>query len=130
MPQLSKSDLPPRKDRQISMISATLPEEVQRLAADMLVDYVYLTVGVVGGSVNLISQVCVCVCGQRRVQGTFAVGLWVGFACCPLYSLCDACIVLLCFHSPNTDHQGSCTGERVVKSRLNQCPSVQCVQPV
>lgn len=56
--QLSKSNLPPRKDRQISMLSATLPEEVQRLAAEMLQDYIYLTVGVVGGSVNLISQVC------------------------------------------------------------------------
>ncbi|MEW5317381.1 MAG: hypothetical protein WDW38_008681 [Sanguina aurantia] len=53
---LGNSLLPPRKERQLIMFSATLPEEVQRLAAEMLEDYVYLTVGVVGGSVNLISQ--------------------------------------------------------------------------
>ena len=42
------ADMPPCGERQTLMFSATFPNEIQRLAADFLDDYVFLAVGRVG----------------------------------------------------------------------------------
>ena len=47
----------PRGDgRQTFMFSATFPKEIQRLAADFLHNYIFLAVGRVGSSTDLIVQ--------------------------------------------------------------------------
>lgn len=43
-------------ERQTMMFSATFPEEMQRLAADFMKDYIFMSVGRVGSSINLIIQ--------------------------------------------------------------------------
>ena len=48
--------MPPTGQRQTLMFSATFPKEIQRLAADFLSNYVFLTVGRVGSSTDLIVQ--------------------------------------------------------------------------
>ena len=49
-------DMPAAGERQTLMFSATFPKEIQRLAADFLNDYVFLAVGRVGSSTDLIVQ--------------------------------------------------------------------------
>ncbi|WIA22088.1 hypothetical protein OEZ85_004431 [Tetradesmus obliquus] len=49
-------DMPPTGQRQTMLFSATFPKEIQRLAADFLHDYIFLTVGRVGSSTDLIAQ--------------------------------------------------------------------------
>nr|QOW95195.1 vasa [Ptychodera flava] len=49
-------NMPNKGERQTLMFSATFPEEIQRLAGDFLNDYVYLTVGRVGGTTPDIEQ--------------------------------------------------------------------------
>ena len=49
--------MPGKDERQTLMFSATFPEEIQRLAAEFLNDYVFLTVGKVGGASFDIEQV-------------------------------------------------------------------------
>lgn len=39
------------------MFSATFPEEVQRLAAKFLHDYIFVTVGIVGGACTDVEQI-------------------------------------------------------------------------
>lgn len=46
----------PADSRQTLMFSATFPKEIQRLAGDFLQDYVFLAVGRVGSSTDLITQ--------------------------------------------------------------------------
>lgn len=48
--------MPEKADRQTLMFSATFPEEIQRLAGDFLNDYIFLTVGRVGGTTSDIQQ--------------------------------------------------------------------------
>ena len=48
--------MPPCGQRQTLMFSATFPKDIQRLAADFLNNYVFLTVGRVGSSTDLIVQ--------------------------------------------------------------------------
>ena len=48
--------LPSKENRQTLMFSATFPEEIQQLAAEFLNDYVFLTVGRVGGTTSDIEQ--------------------------------------------------------------------------
>ncbi|CAD7699457.1 unnamed protein product [Ostreobium quekettii] len=48
--------MPPTGQRQTLMFSATFPKEIQRLASDFLYDYIFLTVGRVGSSTDLIVQ--------------------------------------------------------------------------
>lgn len=48
--------LPAKTERQTLMFSATFPEEIQRLAAEFLNDYLFLTVGRVGGTTSDIAQ--------------------------------------------------------------------------
>lgn len=50
-------DMPRPGERQTLLFSATFPKEIQRLAADFMHDYVFLSVGRVGSSTELIVQV-------------------------------------------------------------------------
>ncbi|KAJ3691919.1 hypothetical protein LUZ60_012269 [Juncus effusus] len=51
---VEQTDMP--RQRQTMLFSATFPSEIQRLAADFLTNYVFLTVGRVGSSTDLITQ--------------------------------------------------------------------------
>ena len=53
---VEQRDMPPPGDRQTMLFSATFPKEIQRMASDFLHDYIFLTVGRVGSSHNLITQ--------------------------------------------------------------------------
>ncbi|KAK9125658.1 hypothetical protein Scep_014504 [Stephania cephalantha] len=59
-PQIRKiveqMDMPPRGVRQTMLFSATFPKEIQRLASDFLSSYIFLAVGRVGSSTDLIVQ--------------------------------------------------------------------------
>ncbi|CAI9106747.1 OLC1v1005966C1 [Oldenlandia corymbosa var. corymbosa] len=59
-PQIRKivqqMDMPPPGVRQTMLFSATFPKEIQRLAADFLSNYIFLAVGRVGSSTDLIVQ--------------------------------------------------------------------------
>lgn len=59
-PQIRKiveqMDMPPPGARQTMLFSATFPNEIQRLAADFLSNYIFLSVGRVGSSTDLIMQ--------------------------------------------------------------------------
>ncbi|CAN0927488.1 DEAD-box ATP-dependent RNA helicase 37 [Linum grandiflorum] len=49
-------DMPPPGRRQTMLFSATFPKEIQRLASDFLANYIFLAVGRVGSSTDLILQ--------------------------------------------------------------------------
>ena len=53
--------MPAKSDRQTLMFSATFPEEIQKLASDFLNDYLFITVGRVGGATADITQKVVAV---------------------------------------------------------------------
>ncbi|KAF2289545.1 hypothetical protein GH714_037072 [Hevea brasiliensis] len=59
-PQIRKiveqMDMPPPGRRQTMLFSATFPKEIQRLASDFLSNYIFLAVGRVGSSTDLIIQ--------------------------------------------------------------------------
>ncbi|KAF5725516.1 DEAD-box ATP-dependent RNA helicase 37 [Tripterygium wilfordii] len=59
-PQIRKiveqCDMPPQGVRQTMLFSATFPKEIQRLASDFLSSYIFLAVGRVGSSTDLIVQ--------------------------------------------------------------------------
>lgn len=59
-PQIRKiveqMDMPPPGQRQTMLFSATFPKEIQRLASDFLANYIFLAVGRVGSSTDLIVQ--------------------------------------------------------------------------
>ncbi|KAJ6713463.1 ATP-DEPENDENT RNA HELICASE DBP3 [Salix purpurea] len=59
-PQIRKiveqMDMPPPGLRQTMLFSATFPKEIQRLASDFLASYIFLAVGRVGSSTDLIAQ--------------------------------------------------------------------------
>ncbi|KAJ8448114.1 hypothetical protein Cgig2_031838 [Carnegiea gigantea] len=59
-PQIRKiveqTDMPARGVRQTMLFSATFPKEIQRLASDFLSNYIFLAVGRVGSSTDLIVQ--------------------------------------------------------------------------
>lgn len=52
---VEQSDMP-SQSRQTLMFSATFPKEIQRLAADFLIDYIFLAVGRVGSTTDSITQ--------------------------------------------------------------------------
>ena len=58
--------MPPTGQRQTMLFSATFPKEIQRLAADFLHDYIFLTVGRVGSSTDLIAQHVEYVQGDQK----------------------------------------------------------------
>jgi ATP-dependent RNA helicase DDX3X len=49
-------DMPRTGERQTLMFSATFPKEIQRLAASFLYDYIFLAVGRVGSTTDLVTQ--------------------------------------------------------------------------
>ncbi|KAK1578707.1 hypothetical protein Q3G72_032549 [Acer saccharum] len=59
-PQIKKTvdqmDMPPPGVRETLLFSATFPKEIQRLASDFLSNYIFLAVGRVGSSTDLIVQ--------------------------------------------------------------------------
>ncbi|KAF8034462.1 hypothetical protein BT93_C0695 [Corymbia citriodora subsp. variegata] len=53
---VERMDMPPSGARQTMLFSATFPDDIQRLASDFLSDYIFLAVGRVGSSTDLIAQ--------------------------------------------------------------------------
>ncbi|XP_074560344.1 DEAD-box ATP-dependent RNA helicase 52B-like [Curcuma longa] len=53
---VEQMDMPPPGQRQTMLFSATFPKEIQRLASDFLYNYIFLAVGRVGSSTDLIVQ--------------------------------------------------------------------------
>jgi ATP-dependent RNA helicase DDX3X len=53
---VEQTDMPPAGVRQTMLFSATFPREIQRLASDFLSNYIFLAVGRVGSSTELIMQ--------------------------------------------------------------------------
>ncbi|CAL9760940.1 unnamed protein product [Musa acuminata subsp. burmannicoides] len=53
---VEQMDMPSRGQRQTMLFSATFPKEIQRLASDFLYSYIFLAVGRVGSSTDLIVQ--------------------------------------------------------------------------
>jgi ATP-dependent RNA helicase DDX3X len=53
---VEECEMPPVSKRQTLLFSATFPKEIQQLASDFLNDYVFLSVGRVGSSTELIKQ--------------------------------------------------------------------------
>lgn len=53
---VEQMDMPPPGERQTMLFSATFPKEIQRLASDFLANYIFLAVGRVGSSTDLIVQ--------------------------------------------------------------------------
>ncbi|XP_077253024.1 DEAD-box ATP-dependent RNA helicase 37-like isoform X2 [Tasmannia lanceolata] len=53
---VEKMDMPQPGIRQTMLFSATFPSEIQRLASDFLSNYIFLAVGRVGSSTDLIAQ--------------------------------------------------------------------------
>eukprot|EP00668_Euglena_longa_P001089 GGOE01001300.1.p1 GENE.GGOE01001300.1~~GGOE01001300.1.p1 ORF type:complete len:598 (-),score=100.10 GGOE01001300.1:135-1865(-) len=53
---LTKTDIPRTGHRQTLMFSATFPKSIQQLAADFLSNYIFLTVGRVGSTTDMITQ--------------------------------------------------------------------------
>ncbi|KAL6221219.1 hypothetical protein ACLB2K_008971 [Fragaria x ananassa] len=65
---VQRMDMPPPGARQTLLFSATFPDEIQRLAADFLKNYIFLTVGKVGSSTDLIAQKVVFVRDMDKTQ--------------------------------------------------------------
>ncbi|PKI75733.1 hypothetical protein CRG98_003876 [Punica granatum] len=53
---VEQMDMPPAGARQTLLFSATFPNDIQMLASDFLSNYIFLTVGRVGSSTELIAQ--------------------------------------------------------------------------
>lgn len=58
--------MPPKSERQTLMFSATFPDRIQELAADFLKDYLFLTVGMVGGACTDVEQIILQVDRQEK----------------------------------------------------------------
>merc|ERR1712240_39034 len=60
MPEIQKCidnpDMPEKGKRQVLMFSATFPDDIQKAAQDFLDDYLFLTVGLVGGACSDVEQ--------------------------------------------------------------------------
>ncbi|KAM5547879.1 DEAD-box ATP-dependent RNA helicase 52C [Rosa sericea] len=65
---VQRMDMPPPGARQTLLFSATFPHEIQRLAADFLKNYIFLTVGRVGSSTDLIAQKVEFVRDMDKIQ--------------------------------------------------------------
>ena len=53
---LDTPGMPPKEERQTLLFSATFPEDIQRMAQDILNNYLFITVGKVGGANSDITQ--------------------------------------------------------------------------
>ena len=56
---VQSSDMRSKYERQTLMLSATFPEDIQRFAAEYLNDYIFITVGFIGGASKDIKQTVV-----------------------------------------------------------------------
>lgn len=65
---VSNLDLPPKNERQTLMFSATFPNEIQQLASNFLNEYIFLTVGRVGSTADMVTQKFVEVEDYRKDQ--------------------------------------------------------------
>ena len=63
---VENDDMPNREMRQTLMFSATFPESIQKLAAIHLSDYLFLTVGRVGGASSDINQTIMEIPGSEK----------------------------------------------------------------
>lgn len=58
--------MPAKTQRQTLMFSATFPDKIQELAADFLNDYLFLTIGLVGGACADVEQILLKVSRQEK----------------------------------------------------------------
>ncbi|XP_052822255.1 ATP-dependent RNA helicase DDX4 isoform X1 [Octopus bimaculoides] len=58
--------MPAKTQRQTLMFSATFPDKIQELAADFLNDYLFLTIGLVGGACSDVEQILLKVSRQEK----------------------------------------------------------------
>lgn len=65
---VERENLPPKEERQTMMYSATFPKEIQQLAKSFLNDYIFLTVGRVGSTTDLITQIVEYVEDQDKLD--------------------------------------------------------------
>ncbi|EKE40867.1 hypothetical protein ENUP19_0050G0059 [Entamoeba nuttalli] len=73
------NEMPPVGKRQTLMFSATFPKQIQRLAADFLDDYVFITVGRAGSTVESIQQIILWVEEEIKQEAILDVlGEFVG----------------------------------------------------
>ena len=63
---INSSEMPPKGQRSTLMFSATFPKEIQEMAATLLDNYLFLTVGRVGGTCTDIIQTIVQVAGSEK----------------------------------------------------------------
>ncbi|KAJ0982258.1 hypothetical protein J5N97_010513 [Dioscorea zingiberensis] len=96
---VEQMDMPPSGVRQTMLFSATFPKEIQRLASDFLANYIFLAVGRVGSSTDLIVQRVEFVLESdkrshlmdllhaQRANGAHGkeVPAWLGSVCSPLF---------------------------------------------
>jgi len=65
---VEEENMPSSRTRQTLMFSATFPNEIQRLAADFLNDWIFLRVGRIGSTTDSISQKLLYVSDQDKRQ--------------------------------------------------------------
>ena len=71
---VGETDMPRKDERQVLMFSATFPEEVQRLAQEILADdYLFLVVGRVGGANLDIEQIIYNVEGLNKREKVLSI---------------------------------------------------------
>jgi len=88
---VGETDMPGKGDRQTLMFSATFPEEVQRLAQEILGDkYLFLVVGRVGGANTDIVQTIYNVDSQGKRDKVLSILNESMLYCCGYY--CILCI--------------------------------------
>ena len=63
---INTSEMPPKGQRSTLMFSATFPKEIQEMAASLLENYLFLTVGRVGGTCTDINQTIIQVAGSEK----------------------------------------------------------------
>ena len=63
---IESENMRPKFERQTLMLSATFPESIQVLAANYLNDYIFVTVGLVGGASTDITQTIVEIPGSEK----------------------------------------------------------------
>jgi len=63
---IDHSEMPPKGQRTTLMFSATFPKEIQQMASDFMNNYLFLTVGRVGGACSDVQQTVLQVAGSEK----------------------------------------------------------------
>ena len=63
---IDHSEMPPKGQRTTLMFSATFPKEIQQMASDFMNNYLFLTVGRVGGACADVQQTILQVAGSEK----------------------------------------------------------------